>query len=78
MMAFQGNNDKEQETRLKKLDSLDRVKMIQPHDLQPEILAQNIVEYLQHQPAKLEVDLLGATSAAYYLRKLVEPSLLAV
>ncbi|MEY4519287.1 MAG: hypothetical protein RLZZ499_1886, partial [Cyanobacteriota bacterium] len=33
MMAFQGNNDKEQETRLKKLDSLGRVKMIQPKDL---------------------------------------------
>ena len=78
MMAFQGNNDKEQLTRLGKLDKIGRVRMIQPQDLDPEQFAQNVVNYLQYQPAKLEVDLQGATNTAYYLKKLVEPSLLAV
>ena len=78
MMAFQGNNDKEQETRLKKLDSLDRVKMIHSQDLQPEKFAQNIVDYLQHHPAKLDLDFNGATNTAYYLKQLVEPSLITV
>ena len=78
MMAFQGNNDKEQLTRLGKLDKIGRVRMIQPQDLDPEQFARNVVNYLQYQPAKLEVDLQGATNTAYYLKKLVEPSLLAV
>jgi predicted glycosyltransferase len=78
MMAFQGNNDKEQLTRLTKLAGLGRVKMIQPQDLNPEQFAQNIIDYLQHQPTKLDLDFNGATNTADYLKKLVESSLVTV
>ncbi|MGL5792804.1 MAG: glycosyltransferase family protein, partial [Waterburya sp.] len=71
MMAFQGNNDKEQETRLKKLDSLGRVKMIQSEDLQPEKFAQNIINYLAQNPSSLTIDLNGVNNTRYYLHKLM-------
>lgn len=78
MMAFQGNNDKEQLTRLTKLDKLGRVKMIQPEDLKPELFAQNVIDYLQYQPTELDLDFNGATNTAYYLKQLVESSLITV
>ena len=70
MMAFQGNNDKEQETRLQKLDSLGRVKMIQPEDLQPEKFAQQIINYLGQTPSNLTLDLDGVPNTAKYLNQL--------
>lgn len=78
MMAFQGNNDKEQLTRLTKLDKLGRVKMIQPEDLKPEEFTQNVIDYLQYQPTELDLDFNGATNTAYYLKQLVESSLITV
>ena len=71
MMAFQGNNDKEQETRLQKLDSLGRVKMIQPEDLQPEKFARQIIDYLEQTPSKLTLNLDGVAHTAKYLNQLV-------
>ena len=71
MMAFQGNNDKEQETRLKKLDSLGRVKMIYSEDLQPKKFAQQIIDYLEQTHNKLTLDLNGVTNTKYYLHKLI-------
>ena len=70
MMAFQGNNDKEQGTRLKKLDSLSRVKMIQPEDLQPEKFAQQIINYLEQSHSKLTLNLNGVANTKYYLQQL--------
>jgi predicted glycosyltransferase len=78
MMAFQGNNDKEQETRLKKLDYLGRVKMIYPEDLQPEKFAQQIIDYLQEKPTNLTLNLDGVSSTAYYLKQLVSSSVVAI
>ncbi len=71
MMAFQGNNDKEQETRLQKLDSLGRVKMIQPEDLQPEKFAQQIINYLEQTPSNLTLDLNGVKNTSDYLQQLI-------
>jgi predicted glycosyltransferase len=71
MMAFQGNNDKEQETRLKKLDDLGRVKMIYSEDLQPEIFARKIIKYLTESPNELTLDLNGVNCTATYLKQLV-------
>jgi predicted glycosyltransferase len=71
MMAFQGNNDKEQETRLKKLDYLGRVKMIDPEDLQPEKFARQIINYLHEKPTNLTLNLDGVSSTAYYLKQLL-------
>ncbi|MBE9045229.1 glycosyl transferase [Pleurocapsales cyanobacterium LEGE 10410] len=70
MMAFQGNNDKEQETRLKKLASLGRVKMISPQDLEPEMFACNIIDYLQQKPTELSLDLNGVKNTSNYLQQL--------
>jgi predicted glycosyltransferase len=78
MMAFQGNNDKEQETRLKKLDYLGRVKMIKSEDLQPEKFAQQIINYLQEKPTNLTLNLDGVSSTTYYLKQLLNNSVVTV
>lgn len=78
MMAFQGNNDKEQETRLKKLDNLGRVKMIQPEDLQPEIFAGQIIDYLEQTPSNLALDHNGVTNTRYCLQQLTGKKLISI
>ncbi|MEM7591401.1 MAG: glycosyltransferase [Cyanobacteria bacterium P01_A01_bin.83] len=75
MMAFQGNNDKEQETRLKKLDSLGRVKMIHPEDLQPEKFARQIIDYLEQTPSNLTLNLNGVKNTSDYLQQLTTKQL---
>ena len=70
MMAFQGNNDKEQETRLAKLNKLGRVKTIDPDRLQPETFALEIVDYLQQQPIYLPLNLAGVHNTARYIKQL--------
>ena len=75
MMAFQGNNDKEQETRLKKLDSLERVKMIHPQDLQPEKFARQIINYLEQTHSKLALDIDGVANTEYCLQQLITKKL---
>jgi predicted glycosyltransferase len=78
MMAFQGNNDKEQETCLKQLDSLGRVKMIQPQDLKPEIFAKQIIDYLEQTHNNLTLDLNGVNNTKYYLKQLASKQLMTV
>ena len=77
MMAFQGNNDQEQETRVKKLDSLGRVEMIHREYLQPEKFTQQIIDYLPQQPNELNLNLDGVNNTARYLKQLVSNSLIA-
>ena len=78
MMAFQGNNDKEQETRLQKLDSLGRVKMIQPEDLQPEKFAGQIINYLEQTPSNLTLDLNGVANTRQCLKQLTSKKSVAI
>ena len=78
MLAFQGNNDQEQETRVKKLDSLGRVKMIHYEDLQPEKFAQQIIDYLHYQPSQLNLNLNGVTNTANYVHQLVKQTAVAI
>ena len=78
MMAFYGNNDREQETRVKKLASLGRVKIIQNQDLFPQKFAQNIIDYLQQKPSTLNLNLDGARNTANHLSKLTAKSLVNV
>jgi predicted glycosyltransferase len=78
MMAFQGNDDKEQETRLKKLDSLGRVKMIYSQDLQPEKFAKDIVNYLKQNPSQLTLNLNGVENTSNYLQQLMSKEFAAV
>ncbi|NJO98758.1 MAG: glycosyl transferase [Pleurocapsa sp. CRU_1_2] len=72
MMAFQGNDDKEQETRLKKLDNLGRVKMIKPEDLQPEKFAEQIISYLQQDKTELSLNLDGVNNTREYIKHIVK------
>ncbi|MEM8832341.1 MAG: glycosyltransferase [Cyanobacteria bacterium P01_G01_bin.19] len=77
MMAFQGNNDKEQETRLTKLDKLGRVKMIQPQDLNPASFADDVVNYLQQEKTELPLNLSGVSNTAKCIKQLAEQQCLA-
>ncbi|MDY6940684.1 MAG: glycosyltransferase [Cyanobacteriota bacterium] len=70
ILPFEGNNDREQATRAGKLAELDRVRVIHPDDLQPERFAEQILEYLQHQPASPQFDFEGVAKTAQYLRQL--------
>ena len=78
MMAFQGNNDKEQETRLQKLDSLGRVKMIRPEDLQPEKFAGQIIDYLEQTPSNLTLNLNGVKNTRQCLKQLTSKKPIAI
>ena len=78
MMAFQGNNDKEQETRLQKLNSLERVKMIESEDLKPEKFAKQIIDYLEQSHSQLTLNLNGVENTSYYLQQLISRELSAV
>jgi predicted glycosyltransferase len=78
MMAFQGNKDKEQETRLKKLDSLGRVKMIYSEDLQPEKFAQQIINYLEQTPSNLTLDLNGVANTRHCLQQITGKKLVSI
>lgn len=71
ILPFTGNDDQEQTVRSKKLEELGRVKVLRREDLQPEILARQIIEYLQQQPTEIAFDFEGADRTAYYLRQLV-------
>lgn len=78
MMAFRGNGDREQELRANKLEKLNRIKVIQAEDLQPEKFAHKIITYLQEEQNQLELDLQGVEKTAYYLRQLVQKPAVAV
>lgn len=69
--AFTGNDDQEQTIRSQRLESLNRVKIIHPEDLQPEILADHITSYLQQQPSTINFDFNGVTNTSIYLRQLI-------
>jgi predicted glycosyltransferase len=72
MMAFQGNNDMEQLTRVQKLEQLGRVKMIHPDDLHPEQFTLKIINYLAEKPNQLSLNLDGVNQTAYYLKQLTQ------
>ncbi len=70
MMPFQGNGDLEQLTRLQKMAEIGRVKMIQPQDLDPQIIANQIIHYLQEETNSLSLNLDGVKNTADCLRQL--------
>ena len=67
MMAFTGNDDKEQMMRAKKLAQLGRVKIISPEDLPPEKFAHQIINYLQEKPTEIDFNFNGAENTAVCL-----------
>lgn len=77
MMAFTGNEDREQMMRSQRLETLGRIQTILPEDLQPKYFADRIVSYLQTQPNPIEFDFSGADMTATCLKHLVRDRLLA-
>ncbi|NEQ46708.1 MAG: glycosyl transferase [Leptolyngbya sp. SIOISBB] len=67
LLPFTGNGDQEQTIRAARLEELGVVSMIRPDDLQPERLAERMVDYLQSQPSPMRFDLNGVASTARIL-----------
>ncbi len=72
MMAFLGSGDREQTMRAEKLEKLGRIKVIRTEDLEPKKFASQIIDYLEQQPTKLQLDFNGAEKTSAYLRQLLE------
>lgn len=80
-MIYPSNKDREQAIRAEKLEAMDLLKILFSDDLQPERLAQSIVNYLAQEPS-LRLDhplqLKGAQETSKILQNLLQPSLVAV
>lgn len=72
MMAFLGNGDLEQITRIEKLAELGRIRIIDTDDLHPLKMSANIVDYLQETPKDLTLNLNGTENTAKYLQILID------
>lgn len=70
ILPFTGNNDREQTIRAKKLEKLGIVKAISPEDLQPEIFAEQIIDYLNQKPNLMQFDFNGVANTAACLERL--------
>ncbi len=68
ILPFTGNNDQEQYIRAKKLGELGIVKVISPCDLQPDILAWKIVNYLDKANNHIKFNFNGVENTANILR----------
>ncbi|MEL6459324.1 MAG: glycosyltransferase [Cyanobacteria bacterium J06621_15] len=71
ILPFKGNNDQEQRIRAGKLDSLGVVKMLDESDLQSEIFAQKVIDYLATEPNKVSFDANGVENTAALIKNLV-------
>ena len=72
MMAFTGNGDQEQTMRVRKLEQMGVVKITHPEDLVPEKFAEQIINYLEYQPAVSKFDFNGVEKTAFYLESLCQ------
>ncbi|MDY6900030.1 MAG: glycosyltransferase [Cyanobacteriota bacterium] len=71
ILPFKGNDDQEQRIRASKLDSLGAVKMLDESDLQPEIFAQKVIDYLTVEPNKIKFNADGVENTAALIKNLV-------
>lgn len=72
MLPFTGNDDQEQTMRVRRLEQLGRVQMLQEADVTPERLAQRVQDALLLKPSALDFDLNGVEKTAACVRALVE------
>jgi predicted glycosyltransferase len=70
LMAFTGNDDREQTIRSQKLADLGIVELIQPEDLKVTRLADKIINCLQKEQNRVRFDFAGAKNTAKYLKQL--------
>ncbi|NJK40193.1 MAG: glycosyl transferase [Acaryochloridaceae cyanobacterium SU_2_1] len=72
MLPFTGNDDQEQTLRVRRLEELGRVQMLQATDVTPKRLAQRVQEALKQQPQEIDFDLDGVQRTAKLVRSLLE------
>jgi predicted glycosyltransferase len=75
-LIYPSNKDREQAIRAEKLEALGFLKILQAADLQPEVLTEKIVTYLQkvsRQQPLPTLELEGAQNTATYLKALLYP-----
>ena len=72
MKAFTGNDDQEQRIRSQKLANLGLSSIIQPEDLEPSRLAEQVIHCLSQDPASIRIDLDGARNTALHLNQLLQ------
>ncbi|MBF2003994.1 MAG: glycosyl transferase [Chlorogloeopsis fritschii C42_A2020_084] len=70
LLPFTGNQDREQTIRAEKLSDLGIVKLLTTNDLQPDLFAKKIIDYLQEQPNQISFDFTGAENTTKILRQL--------
>jgi predicted glycosyltransferase len=68
LLPFTGNQDREQTIRAEKLSDLGIVKILSTNDLQPDLFAKKIIDYLQEQPKQISFDFAGSENTAKILR----------
>ncbi|MGB3557950.1 MAG: glycosyltransferase [Geitlerinemataceae cyanobacterium] len=76
MMAFTGNEDREQLMRSQRLEKLGRIQTIIPEDLQPENFANLVISYLKTEPNPIQFNFDGADTTATYLKNLIRDRVL--
>ncbi|MEO0375410.1 MAG: glycosyltransferase [Cyanobacteria bacterium P01_A01_bin.17] len=72
MLPFTGNDDQEQTMRVRRLEQLGRVQMLEEADVTPERLAQRVQNALMQQPQTPDFDLDGVRKTAMLVRSLFE------
>ncbi len=70
ILPFTGNQDREQTVRAEKLSNLGIIKLLSPHDLQPDYFAIKIINYLEEKPNQISVDFSGVDKTATILKSL--------
>ncbi len=70
ILPFTGNQDREQTMRAEKLSNLGIIKLLSPHDLQPDYFAIKIINYLEEKPNQISVDFSGVDKTATILKSL--------
>ena len=73
ILPFTGNGDREQTIRAEKLEALGVLRVIHPEDLQPNIFAEQIIDYLQKIPTSVQIDLQGVEKPKAFLNELIMP-----
>ena len=72
LLPFTGNDDQEQRLRSKRLESLGIVRVIDPDQLNPTLLAHRILDSLNTQPARPSFSLRGVETTAARIKELVK------
>ena len=79
-MIYPSDKDREQAIRAEKLEQLGLLKILDKSDLDPEVLARSIVDYLAEESTlnlEYQIQLEGARHASLILQELLKSNLIA-